>query len=92
MDINRKTLKQIILKAVEFYNGFLEEHEQKKVDENMFLDESYNIDYNDFGAIILLVFAFLREQKIWIEIDKYDEQLMKHRHVDELADFLFGVI
>jgi len=92
MNINRETLKEIILKAVEFYNGFLEENEKKKVDENMRLDESYGIDYNDFGAIMLLVFAFLRKKDIWFEMDKYDERLMAHRHIDRLVDFLIGVI
>jgi hypothetical protein len=82
MNERKRFIKNIILRAIEYYNGFLRDYEKLEV------DETFMYDFNDAGAIIGLVkLFFFKNFGIEIKIDEYSEETRK-RNLDELCDYI----
>ena len=89
MELTVEKLEDVIYKAINFYNGFLEPHEIIRVTENMYLDERSKIDETHFAAILVLVETYLRNNmKVNMCIDRFGKETQSQNTVKKLAKYL----
>lgn len=90
MEESRAGLENVILKALAFYNGFLEKKDRIKIEDDMYLDERSGMSKLDFEAIVLLTLGYYeRCFGINVDINCYDKEVLEQNTVEKLSYYLY---